>query len=112
LFVIKSALSDFDDYLNFLQICQMMLEQMGLEGEFQLASFHPNYQFDGTESGDKENLTNTSPLPVIHIIREKTVERVLKVYPNPETIPDNNIERVENLSDEEVKSLFPFKINF
>lgn len=107
-FVTPNMLSDFDSYLNYLALANMTVQQMGLEGEFQLASFHPEYQFDDTEYGDKENLTNTSPYPVIHIIREATVEKVLKLYPNPEQIPDNNIARVEALTDNEIKQLYPF----
>ena len=107
-FVIPNMLSDFDSYLNYLALANMTVQQMGLEGEFQLASFHPKYQFEDTEPDDKENLTNTSPYPVIHIIREATVEKVLKLYPNPELIPENNINRVEALTDEEVNKLYPF----
>lgn len=108
LFVIPYALFDFEDYLDFLSLANILLQQLGLEGQFQLASFHPNYQFDGTEIQDQENLTNTAPFPIIHIIREATVERVLKVYPNPELIPDNNIERVLALTEQEIQQLYPF----
>lgn len=108
LFAIANALDDFEQYLNFLAIAEMTVQQLGLEGEFQLASFHPQYQFEDTQAHDRENLTNTAPCPIIHIIREATAEKVLKVYPNPEQIPENNIERVEQLSVQEVKRLFPF----
>ena len=108
LFAVANALEDFEQYLNFLAIANMTVQQLGLEGKFQLASFHPNYQFEDTSPNDRENLTNTAPCPVIHIIREATVEKVLKVYPNPEQIPENNIDCVENLSDQEVEKLFPF----
>lgn len=107
-FVIPNMLADFDSYLNYLALANMTVQQMGLEGEFQLASFHPDYQFEDTTPGDKENLTNTAPFPVIHIIREATVEKVLKLYPNPEQIPENNIARVEALTDEEIDQLYPF----
>ena len=108
LFAVANGLKEFDDYLNFLAIANMALQQLGLEGQFQLASFHPNYQFEGTNMNDRENLTNRAPCPIIHIIREATVEKVLKVYPNPEQIPDNNIKCVERLSENEVTRLFPF----
>ncbi|NVK25888.1 MAG: DUF1415 domain-containing protein [Gammaproteobacteria bacterium] len=111
LFAISHHLQDFEEYLNFLAIANLMVQQLGLEGKFQLASFHPNYQFEGTTPTDRENLTNKAPCPLIHIIREATVEKVLNVYPNPEQIPDNNIECVENLSNEQVQRLFPFLSN-
>lgn len=107
-FVIPNMLADFDDYLNYLALANMTVQQMGLEGEFQLASFHPDYQFEDTQPEDKENLTNRSPYPVIHIIREATVEKVLKHYPDPEMIPENNINRVEALTEQEIKNLYPF----
>ena len=107
-FVIANMLQDFDDYLDYLSLANMTVSQYGLEGEFQLASFHPKYQFEGTEKNAQENLTNTSPYPIIHIIREATVEKVLKHYPNPEQIPDNNIRCVENLTSEQIATLYPF----
>lgn len=107
-FVITNLLADFDRYLDYLALANMTISQMGLEGDFQLASFHPQYQFEGTLPSDKENLTNTAPFPIIHIIREATVEKVLKLYPNPELIPEHNINRVEALSDDEVQRLYPF----
>lgn len=107
-FVIANMLQDFDEYLDYLNLANMTVSQYGLEGEFQLASFHPNYQFEGTDKQDQENLTNTSPYPIIHIIREATVEKVLKHYPNPEDIPDNNIRCVENLTPGQIAQLYPF----
>ena len=107
-FVIGNLLQDFEEYLDYLSLANMSISQMGLEGEFQLASFHPKYQFEGTDANDKENLTNTAPYPIIHIIREATVEKVLKLYPNPEQIPDNNIRCVEALSNDDIVKLYPF----
>jgi hypothetical protein len=109
LLVYPESHSDFDEYLDFLYLANMTIEQLGLIGDFQLASFHPNYQFEDTEPEDKENLTNTSPYPTIHIIREATVERVLKQYPNPELIPENNIKTVTQLSELKVAKLFKTK---
>ena len=106
LFAIPVGLEQFDDYLGFLDVCQMTLENFGYEGKFQLASFHPNYQFDGTEVNDRENYTNRSPVPIIHLIREDSMSRVLKQYPNSEAIPERNIEVVESLTEQQMKTLF------
>ena len=105
-FAIANGLEGFESYLSFLDICQMALENFGYEGKFQLASFHPDYQFEGTELNDRENFTNRAPVPIIHLIREDSMTRVLKQYPNPEAIPERNIETVESLSSQQIAELF------
>lgn len=110
LVVVKDMLEDFMDYNFFLDWVDALLKQEDYEGTYQVASFHPDYCFGGTEPEDAENLTNRSPYPTIHLIREESMERVLKHYPNPEAIPDNNIARVESLTDKDKASLFPYLI--
>lgn len=108
LLVVPNMFRSFDDYNQFLSDVDDRIEQLGYQGIFQVASFHPNYQFGGTLPEDDENLTNRAPYPVLHLIREASLERALKHYPNPEQIPDNNIERVCNLTPEEKQQLFPY----
>nr|WP_174371951.1 DUF1415 domain-containing protein [Vibrio ezurae] len=108
LVTIPNFLDDFMDYNLFLDWVDALIKQQDYEGEFQIATFHPDYCFAGTHPDDDENLTNRSPYPVIHLIREASMERVLKHYPDPEAIPDNNIERVSNLTDEQKRALFPY----
>ncbi|WP_261818065.1 DUF1415 domain-containing protein [Vibrio gallicus] len=108
LVVAANMLDDFMDYNFFLDWVDALLKQEDYEGIYQVASFHPDYCFGGTEPDDAENLTNRSPYPTIHLIREESMERVLKHYPNPEAIPDNNIERVQALSDKQKAKLFPY----
>ncbi len=110
LVVAQDMLADFMDYNFFLDWVDALLKQEDYEGIYQVASFHPNYCFGGTAPEDAENLTNRSPYPTIHLIREESMERVLKHYPNPEAIPDNNIARVEALGDKEKAALFPYLI--
>mgnify|MGYP000049764855 FL=1 len=107
LFAITHHLYDFYDYLDFLDLAQTRLEQGGFEGQLQLASFHPDYVFDGTEFEDRENFTNRAPVPIIHIIREDSMAKVLAKYPNPEAIPENNIQCMEKLSKEQLSRMFP-----
>jgi len=107
LLVVPNLLNSFDDYMLYLQQAQWLLQRAGLEGTIQIASFHPQYQFDGTVPQDKENLTNCSPYPILHLIREDSLAEVLAKYPEPETIPENNIQRMESLTDEEISKLFP-----
>lgn len=107
LLVIPNSLQSFEDYMLYLQQAQWLLQRAGLEGTLQIASFHPHYQFDGTEPSDKENLTNRSPYPILHLIREDSLAEVLAKYPDPESIPQNNIDRVESLTNQEISVLFP-----
>lgn len=108
LLIAPNMLIKFEEYNQFLNHVDALIEQMNYQGIFQVASFHPDYQFAGTLPEDAENLTNRAPYPTLHLIREASLERVLKHYPNPETIPDTNIKRVSNLTKHEKKILFPY----
>ncbi|MEA3404118.1 MAG: DUF1415 domain-containing protein [Pseudomonadota bacterium] len=108
LIAIPEMLHDFYDYNQFLDLVDHLLVEQGWEGHFQVASFHPDYQFGGTQPDDTENLTNRSPYPVLHIIREASLEQAIKHYPNPEQIPERNIETVNNLTPEQKATLFPY----
>lgn len=108
LVAIPNMLQDFMDYNFFLDWVDALIKQQEWEGIYQIATFHPDYCFGGAEPEDDENLTNRSPYPVLHLIREESMEKVLKHYPNPEAIPDTNIARVEALSQEERRKLFPY----
>ncbi|MCW8332534.1 DUF1415 domain-containing protein [Vibrio paucivorans] len=108
LVVSPNMLADFYDYNLFIDWVEALIKQQNWEGVYQLATFHPDHCFGGTEPEDAENLTNRSPYPVFHLIREESMEKVLKHYPNPEAIPDTNITRVESLTAEEQRKLFPY----
>ncbi len=95
----------FDDFLDFLAIAESLLEQLGYQGIYQLASFHPHYQFSGTPEHDPANYTNRSPYPMLHLLREDRMEATLLKYPNPEQIPENNIQRTRALGEEKLKIL-------
>ena len=77
-------------------------------GCFQIASFHPGYQFAGTKSDDLENLTNRSPYPLLHVLRESTMSRVLAEHPNPDQIPSTNVATLRALSEERRQEIFGF----
>ncbi|SFR67449.1 hypothetical protein SAMN05216203_2438 [Marinobacter daqiaonensis] len=91
------ALRAFHDYNDFLALTDGLLEAMELEGVVQIASFHPDYRFAGTEAEDVENYTNRSPYPMLHLLREDSLEEAIARYPDTAAIPERNIERVENL---------------
>ena len=108
LLIVPHMLQAFADYNQFLDLAEGMLVHLGYEGVYQLASFHPHYQFADTEPEDAENLTNRAPFPILHLIREASIEKVLAGYPSPELIPENNIRRVNGLSPHERQRLFPY----
>ncbi len=91
LIVYSDGFRSFERYLDLVDYGNDLLVESGFEGVFQLASMHPEYCFDGEDFDDASNFTNRSPFPIIHIIREASMARVLAVYNNPEQIPENNI---------------------
>lgn len=91
LIIYRDGFRGFDRYLDLVDYGNDLLVDSGFEGVFQLASMHPEYCFDGEDYDDSSNFTNRSPYPVIHIIREASMARVLSVYNEPEKIPENNI---------------------
>jgi hypothetical protein len=97
LIVHPQAMQDFLDFNDFLEVADAALEHMGLEGVLQIASFHPQFQFDGTDIDDVSNATNRSPYPTLHLIREDSIERAVAAFPEPEAIFEANIETLEKL---------------
>ncbi|NLW06174.1 MAG: DUF1415 domain-containing protein [Pseudomonadaceae bacterium] len=99
------VLQDFYDFNDFLNDADRLLVEMALEGVYQVASFHPNYQFGGTEPEDAENYTNRSPYPVLHLIREESLEKAIASYPNVDAIPERNIALMNELGTEKLQAL-------
>ncbi|WP_220470332.1 DUF1415 domain-containing protein [Colwellia sp. BRX8-7] len=91
LLIFNEGFKGFESYLDLLDEANELLFTLGYEGVFQLASFHPDYYFEGDPFNAASNYTNRSPLPTLHLIREASMEKVLSVYKNPQQIPDNNI---------------------
>jgi len=105
LVVLTNALQRFDDYLAFLDGAQQLLEETDLLGVLQLASFHPDYQFAGEPIEAASHFTNRAPFPMIHVLREDMVTRALETYPNPEQIPERNIQKLEDLGRERLQQM-------
>lgn len=108
LLIIPKSLTDFFDYNQCLAWAQSQLKRRGWLGIYQLASFHPDYCFAGAEPEDVENLTNRSPYPIIHIIREASLEKALGFFEGVEEIPERNKETVAALSEAQKQQLFPY----
>ncbi len=100
------ALNDFIEYNDFLDVCDAAVVDLDLEGELQVASFHPHYQFDGTQPSDIENCTNRSPYPMLHLLREASIERALAGVPDPDEIYQRNIRTLRALGHDGWKALW------
>lgn len=101
------VLGDFLDYNDFLGDADALVEELGLEGVLQVASFHPDYQFAGSAPGDIANFTNRSPHPTLHLLREDSVSRAVAAFPDPDAIVGRNIETLERLGPSGWRALFP-----
>ena len=97
LLIHPGVLADFADYNDFLEVAEDTVAELDLEGVIQVASFHPNYQFDGSEADDIGNATNRSPYPSLHLIREESIDRAVEAFPDAETIYETNIATLEKL---------------
>ncbi|WP_254055097.1 DUF1415 domain-containing protein [Kiloniella sp. EL199] len=110
LVIFPKGFEDFETFLDLLTIAEDTLVQAGVEGLFQLASFHPDYQFSDLPREDVTNWTNRSPFPILHIIREGQMGRVLDSYKTPDEIPERNMVLMEKLGAKGLIQLFlPFQ---
>jgi len=91
------VLNDFLDYNDFLDIADAVVEELKLDGELQVASFHPDYQFEDTQPDDIDNYSNRSPYPTLHLLREASVEKAVEAFPEAGDIYEKNIETLRKL---------------
>ena len=105
LLMFTQGLEEFDDYLDLLDWFQQLLEQAKLTEDVQLASFHPQYQFDGVAPDDLSHFTNRSPYPTIHLLRQDQVTKTLAHVSDPEKIYLDNIETLKKLGRRQVEAL-------
>ena len=89
--IFTNGFKNFDDYLNLVAVAEKLLKQNGYNGIYQLASFHPQYRFANATDNDAANYTNRSPYPMLHLLRESSINKALEHYENPEAIPERNI---------------------
>ena len=105
LLIHPTLFDDFLDFNDFLEIAEGVLDEHALEGVVQLASFHPKFQFDGTEPDDMGNYTNRAPFAMLHLLREESVERAVEAFPEAEAIFEENIRTLEKLGHSGWKAL-------
>jgi uncharacterized protein len=92
LLIFPNAFPTFDAYLDLLSLAERVLKKKGYEGIYQVASFHPLYRFADSQDNDAANYTNRSIYPMLHLLREEKIEQALQHYPDPEQIPERNIQ--------------------
>ena len=99
------VLKDFLQYNQFLEYANGLLQQLDLQGVYQIASFHPHYQFSDTLAEDAENYTNRSPFPMLHLIREDGLEQAIANYPDVDLIPERNIALLNKMGPDAISRL-------
>lgn len=93
LLILPLAFTDFEEYLDLVDLAEALVYDQGYEGIYQVASFHPDYRFASSDDEeDAANYTNRSPFPMLHLLREASLERVLEHHINPEAIPERNVQ--------------------
>ena len=100
------VLQDFLDYNDFLEVADAAVSELALDGEIQVASFHPDYQFAGTRYEDIENFSNRTPYPSLHLLRETSIEKAVAAFPDAAKIYEKNIETLRALGAEGWKKLW------
>ena len=100
LLIVPHGLDDFLDFNDFMGRAERVVRKRKLEGVIQLASFHPHFRFEGTADDDITNFTNRSPYPVIHLLREASIDRAVAAFPHPEAIYEENMETLRRIGRE------------
>jgi hypothetical protein len=106
LLVFPTLFNDFHRYLDFVDMAENLMFEQGCEGVYQLATFHPDYCFSGAEPDDVSNYTNRSPYPMLHLLREASVEKAIEFYGDTSDIPNKNIEKMETLGRTKLDDMF------
>jgi hypothetical protein len=101
------VLADFMDFNEFLEIADDTVAELSLDGEIQVASFHPDFQFEGTAPDDITNYTNRSPYPTLHLLREASIDRAVAAFPDASAIFEANMDTLDKLGHEGWRALFP-----
>lgn len=97
LLILPQAFEDFLDFNDFLAVADAMVDELELGGILQVASFHPRFQFEGTEVDDVTNCTNRAPYPTLHLLREDSIDKAVEAYPEAEMIYERNMQTLEDM---------------
>jgi hypothetical protein len=106
LLIFPTLFKDFHRYLDFVEIAEDLMFDQGCEGVYQLATFHPDYCFSGAEPDDVSNYTNRSPYPMLHLLREASLDKAIEFYGDTSEIPNQNIAKMESLGSSTLDDMF------
>lgn len=106
LLIHPGVLTDFLDYNGFLEVADAAVDELGLVGELQVASFHPDYQFADSDAQDIENFSNRSPYPTLHLLRESSIDQAVEAFPDAAHIYERNMDTLRSLGLEGWKKLW------
>ncbi|MET0935534.1 MAG: DUF1415 domain-containing protein [Luteibacter sp.] len=107
LLIHPGVLEIFDDFNEFLEVADLAVEDLRLDGDIQVASFHPDFQFEGTAPEDITNYTNRSPYPTLHLLREDSIDKAVAAFPEASSIFEANMATLDRLGVEGWRELFP-----
>jgi len=105
LYLLPEGFDDFDEFLDFLSLAEALFADLGHEGFLQIASFHPEYCFADVDKNHVGNWTNRSPVPILHVLNEESVEVQIQRYPDVDNIPARNIDKLESMDATEIEQL-------
>jgi uncharacterized protein len=106
LIILPNGLADFSNYLDLVEMLEELLLLEGYEGVYQVASFHPDYCFADADIDDPANYTNRSPYPMLHLLREESLENAIASHPDVDGIPETNIHKAREMGLEAMRQLF------
>lgn len=105
LIIFPTLFRNFYDYLDFVELAEACLADQGYDGVYQIATFHPDYIFDGTMEDDVTNYTNRSPYPMLHLLRESSLDKAIAFHGNTEQIPEENILKMQELGKQSIEKI-------
>jgi uncharacterized protein len=105
LLILPNGFEDFLYYLDLTELAEDLLAEQGYEGVYQVASFHPDYCFADSEADDAANYTNRSPYPMLHLLREASLDMAIDNYPDIDSIPKTNMQKARTLGAEFFQSI-------
>lgn len=105
LLIFPTLFRDFHHYLDFVDMAENLMFDEECEGVYQVATFHPDYCFAGVDADDVSNYTNRSPYPMIHLLREASLDKAIEFYGDTSQIPENNIQAMQALGREQIERL-------
>ena len=103
LLIFPQSYREFDDYLELVHLASLLLEDLGYSGTYQLASFHPDYLFADSAEDDASNFSNRSPYPMLHILRESSIEKAVLSYRDIEQLPQANVKKLRQIGIENMQ---------